>query len=127
MNEPESIWDDPALGSSGLFVRFEQDGDTVEGDVTAVEMGTDAVGNPCPQVALRDDNGADRIVTASQAQLKALLREMRPAVGDRLHITKTHDEATGPGRHPKKCFTVSHTPAGARGTAKAVDPAEAPF
>lgn len=112
-----SIWDDPTL-TAGQFVKWETEGDSIAGDVIAVAKGEDLNGNTVPQLTIRTDDGDDRTVTASQAQLKAKLAEERPEAGDRIRITYTGSEKRDGGKTLKK-FTVEVSHGGAKGTVAA--------
>ena len=98
-NDP---WDDLP---SGEYVKWSEPGDTVVGVVVSKSIGFDLNQRPCPQLTVRLDDGTDRIVSASQAQLAARLKELRPAVGQKVRIVYTGDERREGGK-TLKLFTV---------------------
>jgi len=94
------IWDDPDLITPSNFVKFENVGDKVVGEVLAVQRGNDFNGKPCPQIIVRTDDGEERTVTAGQAQLRAKLADPehgRPRPGDRIAIVFTRTEKVDKG------------------------------
>jgi hypothetical protein len=93
-----SIWDDPSIGASGDFVRFETVGDRVAGTVMAMKKHTFEDGSVAAQIYLRTDDGDDRTLTVGQVQLKAKLAAERPEVGDHLTVTYTQQEKRGGGK-----------------------------
>ena len=97
-------WDDIPRGG-GAYFKFESTGDSVKGTVTRIGRGTTFAGDPCPEFDL--DTG-DGIVTisAGQAQLKRLILEALPGIGDTVVIVYTHDEKTAQGGS-MKCFDVA--------------------
>lgn len=97
----EINWDE--FGGSSEFVSFKTIGDTVTGKVTGVRVGQDFNGNPCPVVDLETSNGP-RTVSAGQANLKAQIVQLRPAVGDGITITYDRDEKAEKGN--KKMFAI---------------------
>ena len=122
-----SIWDDPSLASGGDYVRFENPGDNVVGDVLNVTMHTWDDGSSCPKLTIRTDDGNDVTLTAGQVRLKAELRDKRPEPGDRIKVTFTELEKR-PGGRTLKHFDVQVASGGAKGTAAAVvEDADAPF
>lgn len=92
-----SIWDDPELRTGGDFVRFESVGDSVTGTITGITTHAFEPGKPVPQLFLSTADG-DRTLTASQVQLKALLVELRPEVGDVITVTHTKVEKRDGGK-----------------------------
>ena len=123
-----SIWDDPNIvGSDGAYVKWETPGDCVTGDLISVGQGEDMQGGACPQLVIREDDGLERILTASQAQLKSKLRKHRPNAGDRIKILFERVEKRDGGKTLKH-FEVSVVAGGAKGTPAAdVNSAEEPF
>jgi hypothetical protein len=122
-----SIWDDPALASGGDYVKFDNPGDGVVGDVLNVGLHTWADGSVCPKLTIRTDDGNDVTLTAGQVRLQSALREQRPEAGDRIKVTFTEVEKR-PGGKTMKHFDVQVAKGGAKGTvAVVVDDDEAPF
>lgn len=122
-----SIWDDPALASSSDFVRFENPGDSVVGDVLNVGLHTWPDGKVSAQLTIRTDDGNDVTMTAGQVRLAAALRDEKPETGDRIKVVFTEIEKR-PGGKTMKHFDVQVSKGGAKGTtaAPATDE-EAPF
>lgn len=110
-----SIYDE-LPSSGGDFVKWENPGDSVAGDLIEVRAGTDINGNAVPEWVIRTDDGVDRVVTCSQAQLKSKAFEMRPVAGDRVSVTFTRAEKRDGGKTLKH-FDVKVKTGGAKGTA----------
>lgn len=117
-----SIWDDPEIKAGGEFVKFENVGDTVSGNVTGIRAHRFDDGKVVPQVLLVTDDGEERTMTAGQVQLKAKLAEQRPESGDHITVTLSEIEKRAGGKTLKH-FDVAVRRAGA--TPAAV-PAAAP-
>lgn len=112
----------PAFG--GSFFKFEQDGDTVRGNIVEVSMKHfDAnvekgyAESDSPVYHLEQTDGTVLEVTASYADLKSQLRRMQPWIGDHLAIKRNRKIGT------KVLFDVSVS--AGRPVAKQTD--EAPF
>lgn len=90
----------------GDYFKFNDVGDSVAGTMTAKRAGTDFNGNPCPELDIETGDGETVTLSAAQAQLKRLLMDANPQVGDRLSIVYTHDEKTTKGSN-MKCFDVA--------------------
>jgi hypothetical protein len=80
-----SIWDNPAVRSSGEYVKFEKVGDSVSGVILDQSIHTFEDGKRAAKLVIRTAEG-DRTLTAGQMQLAAKLTEARPNVGDKLTI-----------------------------------------
>lgn len=117
-----SVWDDPDLKVGGEFVKFEGEGDTVSGTVSAVRAHRFDDGKVVPQVLLTTDGGEERTMTAGQVQLKAKLAELRPEVGDHIKVTMTGIEKRAGGKTLKQ-FEVVVTRGGQAPAAEATAPA----
>ena len=118
-----SIYDElPA----GQFVKWENVGDKVVGDVVSLGIGTSLNGDKVPELGVRLDDGSDVTVTASQANLKGEILRLRPMVGDRISIVYSATEKRDGGKTLKK-FTVQVKQGGAKGTVAAEVEAEEPF
>lgn len=87
------------------FMKFEQIGDSIAGDIVAITDGDDFNGNPCPQLTLDTEDGV-RKVTCGQKMLQAALAEREPQEGDHITITYSGVGEGKPGRAPAKLFTV---------------------
>lgn len=96
-----SIWDDPELKVNSDYIRFENPGDTASGTIVAIRAHKFDDGNVVPQIILNTADG-EKTVTAGQMQLKALLAEKRPNVGDHITITFTEVEKRSGGKTLKK-------------------------
>ena len=120
-----SIYDElPAAG--GDFVKWENPGDTIAGDLIDVRVGTSLQGDQVPEWVIRTDDGADRVVTCSQAQLRSKAFELRPDKGDRIRVTFTKSEKRDGGKTLKHFDVVVNT-GGAKGTVAASDEIEEAF
>ena len=97
-------WDDIPRGG-GAYFKFESPGDSVKGTVTRIGKGTTFSGDPCPEFDLETDDGIVT-VSAGQAQLKRLILEALPSIGDTVVIVYTHNEKTAQGGE-MKCFDVA--------------------
>ena len=96
-----SIWDDPELKVNSDYIRFENPGDTASGTIVAIRAHKFDDGNVVPQIILNTHDG-EKTVTAGQMQLKAMLAEKRPNVGDTITITFTEVEKRSGGKTLKK-------------------------
>jgi len=96
-----SIWDDPELKINSDYIKFETPGDNVSGIIVAIRAHKFDDGNVVPQIILNTDEG-EKTVTAGQMQLKALLAEKRPNVGDTITITFMEVEKRSGGKTLKK-------------------------
>lgn len=92
-----SIWDDPDLQVNDDYVKFENAGDTVTGEIIATRIHR-FDDKAVPQLVLRCDDGVERTVTAGQARLKAILSELRPTEGQTITITMTNLEKRQGGK-----------------------------
>lgn len=99
--------------NSGSFVKFDEIGDSVEGEVVLVQEGQDFNGNPCPELIIETPGAGTKTVTAGQAMLKVALAEKQPQKGDRVRITYSGHGEGKPGRAPSKLFEVVVEKAGA--------------
>jgi hypothetical protein len=96
-----SIWDDPELKINSDYIKFETPGDNATGTIVAIRAHKFDDGNVVPQIILNTADG-EKIVTAGQMQLKAMLAEKRPNVGDHIKITFTEVEKRSGGKTLKK-------------------------
>jgi hypothetical protein len=96
-----SIWDDPELKINSDYIKFENPGDTAAGTIVAIRAHKFDDGNVVPQIILNTADG-EKTVTAGQMQLKAMLAEKRPNVGDHITITFTEVEKRSGGKTLKK-------------------------
>lgn len=93
-----SIWDDPDLTVSDEFVKFENVGDTVTGEILNIRKHVFDDGKVVPQLILRCGDGAERTVSAGQVRLKAALAEKRPGIGQTITITLSEIEKRSGGK-----------------------------
>jgi hypothetical protein len=103
-------WDD--YKSAGNYVKFDDPGDKVVGDIISIRTGTDYNGNPCPELLLRDDEGEEHTLSAGQALLKSALAEQAPQVGDKLFVQYTGEQQLTNGRTAKAFKVAVQTGAG---------------
>ena len=96
-----SIWDDPELKINSDYIKFENPGDTASGTIVAIRAHKFDDGNVVPQIILNTADG-EKTVTAGQMQLKAMLADKRPNVGDTITITFTEVEKRSGGKTLKK-------------------------
>jgi hypothetical protein len=88
--------------------KFRNRNDTVVGEVYYVRT-TDFGGTAAkvPEIWVRLDDGTEVGVAASQVNLRRLLCQHRPAVGDRIAIVYTGDATSAKaGQSPAKLFDV---------------------
>jgi hypothetical protein len=97
---------------SGNFVKWEEVGEEIVGDVIGKGVGEDFNGHDCPQLVIRNDDAEEVTLTAGQAQLKAKLLEANPNVGDRIKVKYTGTEKADKG--DKKLFEVTVKRGGAK-------------
>lgn len=93
-----SVWDDPTIKPGGDYVRFENAGDGIVGEVIALGVHEFPDGKRCAKLIIKDDDGEERTLTAGQVQLATMLAEQRPDVGDRVSIKFTEVEKRSGGR-----------------------------
>lgn len=92
---------------TGDWITFDEVGDQVIGTVTAVRVGKDFNGNPCPELVIDlEDDGGEKTLTAGQKVLQSKLAEEAPQVGDRIWILYSGVGDARPGRAPAKLFEV---------------------
>lgn len=101
-----STWDGIDLGlDGGDFITLRDVGDKAAGVLKGVKMHDFGDGQgPKPQLKLADSDGTERILTAGPFQLRQLLGEQKPEIGDRLTITLIRLEPRALGK--AKIFTL---------------------
>ena len=102
---PSIDWDSM---SDSPYIKWDAPGDTVTGMITAVSVGQDFNGNPCPVINLTTPDGEERILSCGQANLKSQIVTEKPAPGSTITVTYTHDEKAAKGM--KKMFAVEVIP-----------------
>lgn len=102
-------WDDfDSPGDYPQPFKFRNKNDTVVGEVYYVRT-TDFGGTAekVPEIWVRLDDGTEVGVAASQVNLRRLLCQHRPEVGDRIAIVYTGDATSAKaGQSPAKLFDV---------------------
>jgi hypothetical protein len=101
-----SIWDDPDLRSGGDYVKFENVGDGVTGEITGITFHIFEDGKKVPKIYIRTADGDERTLTAGQVQLKSKLAELRPNEGDQITVKLARVEKR-PGGKTLKHFDVA--------------------
>lgn len=92
-----SIWDDPTIRPTSDYVRFENPGDSVHGEIISLGLHQFDDGKRAPKMIIATANG-DITLTAGQQQLMAKLTELRPEVGDTITVTFTRSEKRAGGK-----------------------------
>ena len=92
-----SIWDDPSIRPTSDYVKFENPGDSVSGEVVSLGLHTFEDGKRVPKLIIATADG-DVTLTAGQQQLMAKLTELRPEVGDNLTVTYVRSEKRAGGK-----------------------------
>lgn len=93
-----NVWDDPDLQRNDDYVRWENEGDQIVGEILRVAKHTFEDGKVAPLLVIRTDDGTERTLTAGQVQLATKLAELRPGVGDRIAIVYTRSEKRQGGK-----------------------------
>lgn len=96
-----SIWDDPGIANNSDYIKFENIGDSAQGVIVDIGIQTWQDGSKSPKLILRTTTG-DRVLTASQMQLKSKLAELRPNVGDTIKVTLNGVDKLSGGKTLKK-------------------------
>lgn len=108
-------WDEFNQGEiPAVRIKFEKIGDHVAGVVTNVRI-TDfgGKGERTPELWIRQDNGGEVSLAASQVMLQRELANARPAVGDKLAVVYKGDgKSSRAGMSPPKLFEVKVVRAG---------------
>jgi hypothetical protein len=100
-----SYWDEPGIAIVSDYVKFENVGDTVSGVIIDLGIQTWQDGSKSPKLTLRTADG-DKVLTASQFQLKQKMAELRPEVGDSIKVTLEGVEKLQAGK-TMKVFNVA--------------------
>lgn len=100
-----SYWDEPGIAIVSDYVKFENVGDTVSGVIIDLGIQTWQDGSKSPKLTLRTADG-DKVLTASQFQLKQKMAELRPEVGDSIKVTLEGVEKLQGGK-TMKVFNVA--------------------
>lgn len=89
-------------------IKFEQVGDAVAGTVTNVRI-TDfgGKGERTPELWIRQEDGNEVSMTASQVMLQRALANARPGIGDKIAVVYKGDgQSSRVGMSPPKLFDV---------------------
>jgi len=116
-----SVWDDPEIAVASDYVKFETVGDSVAGNILAVQVHRFDDGKVAPKLIIETDDGDEKALTAGQVRLRAALAEQRPEAGDHITVTLTEIEKRAGGKTLKH-FDVQVTRAGAAAAAKPAGP-----
>lgn len=100
-----NYWDEPGIAIVSDYIKFENIGDTVTGVIIDLGIQTWQDGSKSPKLTLRTADG-DRVLTASQVQLKTKMAELRPEIGDTIKVTLEGVEKLNGGKTMKK-FAVA--------------------
>ena len=100
-----SYWDEPGIAIVSDYVKFENVGDTISGVIVDLGIQTWQDGSKSPKLTLRTADG-DKVLTASQVQLKQKMAELRPEVGDQIKVTLEGVEKLQGGK-TMKVFNVA--------------------
>ena len=100
-----SYWDEPGIAIVSDYVKFENVGDTISGVIVDLGIQTWQDGSKSPKLTLRTADG-DKVLTASQFQLKQKMAELRPEVGDSIKVTLEGVEKLQGGK-TMKVFNVA--------------------
>lgn len=109
-----SVWDDPTIKPTNDYIKFENPGDSVSGEILAVGIHQFEDGKRAAKLVIRKDNGDEVTLTAGQVQLAAKLADVRPETGDHVSITYVRSEKRAGGKTLKH-FEVDVKRAAARG------------
>jgi hypothetical protein len=107
-----SYWDEPGIAIVSDYVKFENFGDTVSGVIIDLGIQTWQDGSKSPKLTLRTADG-DKVLTASQFQLKQKMAELRPEVGDSIKVTLEGVEKLQ-DHESVQCRSEEEQPAGCR-------------
>lgn len=129
MTDFDDPWDEfTSIGSS--FQSWTTPGDELVGTIVSRGRGTDANGQPCPQLVIRRDDDQVITVNAGQKNLAAQMITHRDdlVAGNRVRIKFTGLGQAKPGQSPPKLFTIDVKPAAAKaaGKAKKAEPVTVP-
>lgn len=96
-------------GSSGDWqkFRFENPGDSISGEITDLRIAIMADGTRLPSLTIKDEQGSEWSLLASQVGLQRALATARPATGDRISILHTGTGEAKPGKSAPKLFEVA--------------------
>jgi hypothetical protein len=96
-------------GSTGDWqkFRFENPGDSISGEITDLRIAIMADGTRLPSLTIKDDQGGEWSLLASQVGLQRALATARPATGDKISILHTGVGEAKPGKSAPKLFEVA--------------------
>lgn len=117
-----SIWDDPEVAPSSNFVKFDNAGDKVAGQITAIGKRRFDDGSVAPELRITTDAGEEVTLTAGQIRLKMALADQRPEVGDHLTVVYERAEKRAGGKTLKHFAVTVRRGAPAAAAAEAAPP-----
>lgn len=100
-----NYWDEPGIAVVSDYIKFEEVGDTVTGVIIDLGVQVWQDGSKSPKLTLRTATG-DKVLTASQVQLKTKMAELRPEIGDTIKVTLDGVEKLNAGK-TMKMFSVA--------------------
>lgn len=92
----------------GDFVKWENPGDTIEGEILSISEGSDFNGQPVPLLVFATADGEMKW-TVGQRHALVKLSEIRPETGWTLKAVYARDGEGKPGRAPAKLFDITVT------------------
>jgi len=100
-----NYWDEPGIAIVSDYIKFEEVGDTVTGVIIDLGVQVWQDGSKSPKLTLRTAT-VDKVLTASQVQLKTKMAELRPEIGDTIKVTLDGVEKLSLGK-TMKMFSVA--------------------
>lgn len=96
------FWDDPEfIKPDNDYVKWSDPGQTESGRINDITMREFDDGKKAPQITFVNAEGATRIMTASQVDLKARLAALRPIEGDSITVKYLGEQRLAGGRAMK--------------------------
>lgn len=107
MTDFDDPWDEFSSAGS-TFQSWTTPGDQLVGTIVSRGRGTDANGQPCPQLVVRRDDDTVVTVNAGQKNLQAQMISHRDELqpGARVRIKFTGVGQAKPGQSPPKLFDI---------------------
>jgi hypothetical protein len=90
---------------SGSFVKFNEIGDKIRGEIVDIQEGRDFNGNPAPMLVIHTDEG-ERRWTVGQAYPQRRLAEIQPQIGWEIEACYEGDTEGRPGQNPAKRIEI---------------------
>ena len=96
------FWDDPEFNKPDSdYVKWLEEGQTESGRINDITMRKFDDGKKAPQITFVNAEGRQRIMTASQVDLKARLAALRPIEGDSITVRYLGETRLAGGRAMK--------------------------